>query len=71
MLKVGGTLIHERKFTLGEVRFEIDNWSKVGDTLYCEPELISKRIQWINKLTDDDGDNVVQCWIWWRYLKYW
>ena len=44
----GGALMYEHKFTLSEVKFEIDNWPKVGDALYREPELvISKRIQYV------------------------
>ena len=45
LLKLGGTLKRERKFTLREVKFEIDNWPKVGKALYREPEFISERIQ--------------------------
>ena len=42
-LKLGGG--NKSLFTLSEVRFEIDNWPKVADAGYREPELISKRIQ--------------------------
>ena len=31
-----GPLIRKRKFTLSDGRFEIDNWPKVRDALYCE-----------------------------------
>ncbi len=37
--EIGGALIRKHKLTLSEVKFEIDNWPKVADALYCEPEL--------------------------------
>ncbi len=37
---------YEHKFTLSEVKFDIDNWPKVEDTLFHEPKLISKRTQY-------------------------
>ena len=48
MLKLEGALIRERKFTLSEVRFEIDNWPKMEDALFHEPELISEKIEYKN-----------------------
>ncbi len=41
-----GAFLHELKFALSEVRFEIDNWPKVGDALYRKPELVSERIEY-------------------------
>ncbi len=43
-----GALIHERKLTLSEVRFEIDNWPKVGDVIFHGPMLMSEKIQYFH-----------------------
>ena len=45
LLKLGVLLYTNVNYN--EVRFEIDNKPKVGAASYCEPELISKRIQYM------------------------
>ena len=41
----GGALIGGPTFTLSDVKFENDNWPKVGHPLCRKPKYISERIQ--------------------------